>query len=448
MTSLLLLASVPVLIATNAFFVAGEYALVAARPVHLESLRKRGRSAAANAMERLKADTASAIGTIQVCITATNLALGAFGEPAMTALLTRLLGPLAAALPDAAFRATSLGLSFLAVTLLTVVFSELLPKAMSLRYVEAAATLTAVPVRFVSSIVWPLVWLMNKMANLVTRPLGLGRVEEMEEGAVSLDELRIIASEAERGGVLTAREKSLIVNTLSMNTRIARQIMVPRVQVTFLDMQRSMEENRRIMNERLYTRLPLCDGGLDNVIGVVHTKRFLAAYNAEADVSVLQLIADEATFVPEHATVGTLVSTFGEKRTEFAVLVDEYGGVAGIVTLKDVVDELMGVVDETKALVAEAKRSDVKTADAAGRVVRGDLPAHELARLLSLPEWAAEFDAATVGGVLQEELGRLPASGEEAVVEGVRLRVLKSDGRSVRRVHVHIVGSAAATTAG
>src|SRR5688572_20325659 len=161
---------VPLLIGLNAFFVVSEYAVVAVRPAEVQQLRARGRVRSADAIEALKADPTSAIGAIQVCITMTNLLLGWIGEPAMSALLHQLFGPAIRLWPNLLSPVSTL-LSFIVVTLLTVVFSELLPKAMTLRYVELAASVSAAPVLAIQKGIYPLVWLMNKMANLVTRPL-------------------------------------------------------------------------------------------------------------------------------------------------------------------------------------------------------------------------------------------------------------------------------------
>src|SRR5688572_8196580 len=197
------LSALPLLIALNAFFVAAEYALVAIRSPQIEALRRGGRRRAAAAMARLKADPASAIGAIQVCITMTNLLLGWVGEPAMTEVLSLLFAPLAGIVPVAVFRSVSFGLSFVIVTLLTVVFSELLPKALTLRYVPTVAAFTGVPVAGVLVAVRPLVWLMNAMADLVTRPLGLGSVTDMEREWHTAEEIRQIAAQAAEQGALS-----------------------------------------------------------------------------------------------------------------------------------------------------------------------------------------------------------------------------------------------------
>lgn len=335
------LSAVPILILLNAFFVSAEYAVVSIRPAQVAALRNSGRLRTANAIERLKADPASAIGAIQVCITMTNLMLGWIGEPAMSALLVKAMGPLASYLHPAVFQTISVGLSFIIVTLLTVVLSELLPKALTLRYGMVAATLTAQPILWVQWLVRPLVWLMTHMANAVTTALGLGRVDELDDEPVTVDELRLLAQRAGESGALGSQEQKLVLNSLALNQRKARDVMVHRSSVAHLDLQKSMDDNRRVMNAHLFSRLPLVNGGFDRIVGIVPTREFLSAYHAEGDSSVLQLIARKPIFVPEQATVDKLLNEFSAQRTQMMFVVNEYGGVEGIVTLTDVVDTLL-----------------------------------------------------------------------------------------------------------
>lgn len=336
-----LLLAVPLLILLNAFFVGAEYALVAIRDVQIDSLRQRGWRRVAAAMQSLKSRPADAIGAIQVCITLTNLLLGWIGEPAMSRLLLVALGPLVRWIPPVIFTPLSTALSFLIVTLLTVVFSELLPKALTLRSVQPAAILTAIPMRTIGRAIAPLVALMNALANLVTRPLGLGRVQEIDRETVTAQDIIHLTRQASADGELNLRERDVILNTLALGKRKARQIMIPRTQVAYLDMRWSMQKNREVMDEHLYSRLPLCDGGMDRVIGVVRTKEFLTAYEDAADVGVLSLIALKAVFIPEILPVDRLLTAFRDQNTQMMFVVDEYGGVEGIITLRDVVDELL-----------------------------------------------------------------------------------------------------------
>lgn len=335
----------PLLIALNAFFVIAEYALVAIRPSQIESIAARGGVASANAMRKLRADMPGALGTIQVCITMTNLLLGWLGEPAMSAVLHRALRPLGIFLPANAGVIIATALSFIIVTLLTVVLSELVPKALTLQYTVLLARLTALPVLGIRQVLQPLVWLMNQMGDLTTRALGLGRVR-IEGQAHTAEEIRLIATEAGEAGALSPRERSLILNSLSLGRKRAHDIMVPRVRVAFLNLRKSMAENTAIVESHLFSRFPLCDGSMDRVLGVVYAKEFLTACQEETDPSVMQLISRPAVFVPVTVGLDRLLALFHERRTHLLFLVDEYGGVEGIVTLTDVVDELLGEMPE------------------------------------------------------------------------------------------------------
>lgn len=352
MTLLWSLPAVPLLIAANAFFVAAEYAVVATDAPGVDALRRRGRKRTADAIERLTSEPAAAIGAIQVCITMTNLLLGWIGEPAMTALLGVFFSPMIIAYPKV-FAPISVALSFIVVTLLTVVFSELLPKALTLRYVSAFATLTAVPVLAVRRAVGPLVWLMNAMANLVTRPLGLGRVDDAPTQRVTLEELELLAHRAGQQGVLGPRERSLVLASLAIGRRKAKEIMVHRKQVDHLDLRWTMAENRAAVERHLHARLPLVDGDMDHVVGLVQTEEFLTACqdvtDDSTDTALLRLIARPPVFLPLNLTLDRLLNAFHEHRTTFAFLVDEHGGVTGIVTLQDLVDELLGEIRPSPA---------------------------------------------------------------------------------------------------
>jgi putative hemolysin len=195
------------------------------------------------------------------------------------------------------------------------------------------------------------------------------------------------------------------------------------------------------MNERLYSRLPLCDGGMDNVVGIVHIKEFLTAYNADpaagggpavagendgGDSSVLGLIARPAVFAPESISLDQLLILFDQKKTQIVMLVDEHGGVEGIVCLRDVVDELVGDPLEKESEEGREGRF----------LLPGETPLHDVRGLLELPDWAADEQVVTLGGLLASRLGRIPRPGEETDVAGVKLRVLESDARVVRKVSV------------
>jgi putative hemolysin len=419
------------LLLANAFFVATEIAMVSVRSVHFEQLRARGKHRTAAILTRLKEQLTSVVGAIQVGITVSNLLLGSLAEPILTKGLQQVLGPAFNALPASVAQFTATTMGFLFVTYLTVVFSELLPKVLAIRFVVLVASLSARPVKFLLTLTWPLVWLMNKSANLVTRPLGLGDVEEAEKEIHTLDDLRLITSEAAEHGTLTNRERSLILNSLALGRRTARQIMVPRVKVAYLDLKKSMDENRRVMNEHLYSRLPLCDGSIDKVVGIVPTREFLAAFNAEGDTSVLQLISRPAIFAPSTISLDKLLVLVDERRTQMVILVDEHGGMEGIVTLRDIVDELVGQpIAFTARETIDRKMS-----------FNGDTPLHQVSAKIGR-EIPTEGGVVTVGGLVTEKLGRFPRIGDEVELAGLTFRVMDGDNRVVRRVEVRMIPAA------
>lgn len=331
---------VPVLIALNAFFVAAEYAVVAIRPGQIEDLRRRRWTRTVASIERLKGNPARAIGAIQICITMTNLLIGWIAEPAMTQVLQLIFAPLVKLAP-ALMTVLSTAAGFIIVTLLTVVLSELLPKALTLRFAAAAAMLTAFIVVQLQRIMLPLVWVMTKLANAVIKPLGLGSVEQLEEQNISIEELRLLADQAAQSGVLSPRERSLILSGLTLGRRRAKEIMVHRLEVQWIDVEKSMDDNKRVVDSVLHTRFPLCDGSLDRIIGVVSAKEFLTAHAAGGVSAMLRLIASKPIFVPMTISLDQLLKAFHENRAEMLMLVSEYGSVEGIVTRRDVMDELM-----------------------------------------------------------------------------------------------------------
>lgn len=427
---LLQLLAVPVLIALNAFFVVAEYAIVAVRSSQIEQLRTT-RPRAATALRKLKDNMGSAIGTIQICITMTNLVLGSVGEPALTNLIQSVIGQIATA---PAFRVFTVALSFIIVTLLTVVLAELVPKAVTLQHTVTLATLIARPIVLIQRVLTPFVWIMDTLANLTTRTLGLGPVK-IEDEVVTVDELRHITSEAAESGNLTLRERTLILNSLTLGRRTAQEVMVPRVRANVLDLQKSMQENLDTIGSYLYSRMPLCDGGMDHVLGVVYTKEFLTAYQEAggetggADSSVLLLIARKPIFVPVTISLDKLLQRFHDDRSHMVFLVDEHGGVQGIVTLTDVVNELLGPMHE-------GADSRVVSQDAAGMVVKAEMPVSHLADYLKKPGWASSAETRSVGGLLVSRLGRVPRVGDEVAIDGIKLTAHRTTSRSVAEVRV------------
>jgi CBS domain containing-hemolysin-like protein len=424
MSLVLSLLAVPFLIGACAFFVVAEYALVAVRSGQIEQIRQR-RPRAAAALRHLKHNMSSTIGTLQICLTVCNLILGWVGEPAMTEVLVRAFGTIA---KHGVFRGATVMVSFIVITLLTVVLSELVPKALTLQHTLLAARLIAQPVAALQVILKPLVWVMEKMANATTRLLGLG-VVSIESQTVTAEEFRHIASEAAESGSLTTRERSLILNSLTLGRRTAAEVMVPRVRVSYLDIQRSMPDNLAAISSYLFSRMPLCDGGMDHVIGVVYTKEFLTASAETDDSSVLLLIARPPVFTPVTIPLDRLLTRFHDDKSHLMFLVDEHGSVKGIVTLTDVVNELLGPMHE-----GHDARIIARTAD--GLIVKGDMPIGHVAEHINRPGWGSDADVRSIGGLMTARLGRVAHAGDSVEIGDVKLVAHKSNGRSVEEVQI------------
>lgn len=199
----------------------------------------------------------------------------------------------------------------------------------------------APPITLLAKVVAPLVWVMNLLANAITLPLGLGRVEDAEKQTVSADELKLMANQAVEDGVVTPQERRIILASLTLGRCKARDIMVHRKLVQFVDVSKSMDDNKQTVDSALHSRFPLCNIELDKTIGVLSAKDFLTAYHAGGDTAMLQLISHEAIFVPEMITLDKLLTQLRDNKAQMVFLVDEYGSVQGMVTLQDVVDELI-----------------------------------------------------------------------------------------------------------
>jgi CBS domain containing-hemolysin-like protein len=328
-----------ILLLLNAFFVAAEYALVALRSSQIKSIELAGWKRTARHLAGLRKEMNSTLGAIQVGITMMNLLLGWLGEPVISRGISYLIGSVEQFLSPAALSTISTVVGFIVITLITVVASELLPKALTLQHTRRIAMVVALPIHLICRTIWPLVWLMNVLAAGLGLLLGLRL--HIEEAPIGRDEIIHIATEAGTRGMLSERERAVIVNTLNLGAAKAKDILIPRVKVAYLDLQRSMAENREVMEGRLYSRLPLCNGGLDHVVGIVYTKEFLTAYAEAGEASVLQLLAQPVLFVPETVTLDRLLALLLEKHARMVIVVDEHGGMEGIVTLTDLMQRLV-----------------------------------------------------------------------------------------------------------
>ncbi|HEX6021272.1 MAG TPA: hemolysin family protein [Solirubrobacter sp.] len=403
------LAALLALIAGNAFFVIGEYSIVTARR---GALRARGGKGAQAAL-RLMDDPVRVISTVQVGITAIGILTGAVGEPAVRDLIGDWLPPWAGFL-----------IAFGTVTYLSVVFGELVPKALTLERAEALAALVSRPVEWLAILLRPVVWVLQGTAALVLRPFGITEVMAGETVRTP-EELRALVDEAEGAGVIPRAQEEMLHNVFDFATREVRDVMVPALDVTWLDASLTAKEALATVIETSRSRYPVGDGSLDALVGIVHVRDLLA----EPEKTVGEL-SRPAHVVPETKDLGPLLREFRERHEAMAVVVDEYGATAGIVTLHDVLEEIVGDIETEYDLPSsEIRRLDDGMLEVAGSMTIDDF---NEATGANLPQRGPR----TLAGLTFDELGRRPEPGDEVRIDGVRIRVEEVDGLRITRLRI------------
>ncbi len=413
------------LLASNAFFVAAEIALLAARRARIEDLAEAGDKRAIRALKALQELSITFSGA-QLGITMCSLGLGAVAEPAVAGLIASGLEPLG--LSDGALSGVSFGIALTIVVFLHMVLGEMVPKNLALAGAETLALRVGRVFGWYVALLRPLIVLLNTMANGLVRLTGTEPVEEI--GLVHTpDELHFALRESRRHGQLAAPDARVLTAALRLAEIDAEGAMTPRVDLVTVPSHADPDTILAVAARTGFTRLPVTDSDLDHVIGMVHVKDILIAEEHELRGRTAVDLLRTLSAVPESRDLETLLLGMREQRAHVALVVDEYGGTAGLLSLEDVLEELVGEIADEFDLDERSERSP----DGAW-VVPGTFRRDELERLtgLALPDGEAE----TVSGVLTEELGRLLRRGDLLEHDGWRLRVLTLEGRRAGQVEI------------
>lgn len=412
------------LILLNGFFVAAEIALVKIRHTQLEALARRGSRAAA-AARRLKARINTVIGTTQVGITIVTLLIAQYVEP----LVDTAIAPL---LRRAGFthlpwvHPVLLGAAFVAMSFVVIVAGELVPKALALQRTEAVALWIARPLQWFQWLAHPLIVLIEASAGWVLGLLGVDR--DAEEVGQSVEEIRLVLAgqKLERGFELS---QAIVLNSLDLRRRIVAEVMRPRREITFLNTSESFHDCLANVERSRYSRFPLCKrGDLDRTIGVVHIKDIYPLRETGRTGADLIPVSRPLIYVPESARLERLLQLFLERRSHFAIVVDEYGGTTGMVTLEDVIEQLVGPIqdefDQEKPRITQLSETAWE--------MEGTLPLFELAEITG--ETVEAAGVATVGGWVTSVLGVFPKRGEVVPLGAFELVIEELDGMRVSRL--------------
>jgi CBS domain containing-hemolysin-like protein len=413
-------------IIANGYFVATEFAIIKVRPTQLTELAAEGSSRAKMA-RRITKRLDSYLSATQLGVTLASLALGWVGEPAFAALIQPFFsryGPFSVAIAHS-IAAT---LAFVVITTLHIIFGELGPKYIAIGKPLGTAMWTSHVLHGFYIVAFPAIWFLNKSSNLVLRAIGVRPATEMEV-THSQEELRLILARSEKAGVLSEENREIIEGVFQFSKRTARQIMVPRTDVVVLSTTKSIEENLEIIRTTRHTRYPLCDGTLDQTIGLIHVKDLLLAQLRGPGRPLVDL-KRELLFVPENSTVEALLSQFIESKTHMAIILDEYGGASGIVSLENITEELFGQIQDE----FDRERPEIEPLGNGRYRVRGDYLIEDLADRLKVD--VGDPAEETIGGYVQARMGREIARGDRCMLGDLEIEVVDAERFRVRWVTV------------
>jgi CBS domain containing-hemolysin-like protein len=414
------------LIAFNGFFVAAEFALVKLRATQLDTLVARGHRRARVARSII-ANLNSFLSATQLGITMASLGLGWVGQPVFVALLEPVLLSLHVE-SETVRHSISFAVGFSALTFLHISAGELAPKWAAIQFSLPISLWVAQPLKWFYVASYPFNWLLNQAARWLLRQAG---IELAGEGgrAHSEEELRLLLATAPKHAGGTALGRDIVLNALDLRRRVAREVMRPRQEIIAMDTEASIAECLDVAEKTRYSRFPLCEGGnLDKTLGVVHIKDLYAMrIKARSGADLLPAVR-KLVYVPESARLEKLLQFFLERKLHLAIVVDEFGGTMGMVTLENILEELVGQIqdefDQEKPLLA---RTGENTWEAAGT-----LPLHELEGIVGEP--LQEEGITTVSGWVTQRLGGFPKAGDVLAIGGCELRVEEMAGMRVARL--------------
>jgi putative hemolysin len=421
MTVAIELAAVVVLILLNAFFVAGEYSLVTVRRTRIKELADEG-SRTARSVLRITSDPPHFIAAMQLGVTLTSLGIGALGERVLSDLFDEWLATVLAVL-----------LAFLVITFLHVVVGELVPKGVALSYAERVALGVSGPVRLFFFVFKPLIWVLQRSSEWAQRAIGID--PKANEGeAHSEAELKMLLEVSTEHGEIQLDEREMLYKVFDFAEKEVADVMVPRPDVAGLSVDLAPEEAMAAMLESPYTRYPVYRESLDEIVGIVHVRDLVASlHNGAAGTAPLASLARPAYVVPENKDLGALLAEFRKANQHMAVVVDEYGATAGIVTLEDLLEEIVGEIEDEFDLPDESvERLDERRIRISGSFTIDDFN----------EQFGTELDDEdfhTVAGYVFGHLGRAAEAGDEVLDSGLKFTVLETSGTRILRLEVEFL---------
>ena len=415
-----------ILILVNAYFAATEIAFISLNDVKIELKAKEGNKKAKKIQKMLK-DPSKFLATIQIGITLAGFLSSAFASDTFADILAPKLYSIMPMITLANWRSISIIVITLILSYFTLVFGELVPKRIAMKYSEKLAFMSVGIIRAISIFTLPFVKLLTLSTNVISKLFG---VTGEEEENVSEEEIKMMVNVGEEKGTIETGEKEMINNIFEFNDRVVSEIMIPRTQVYALDMELTISEAIDMLNEDTrYSRVPIYDENIDNIRGIVYLKDMLLTQKNRN--TKLKNIAREAIYVLESVYIDDVFKELKKNKKQIAIVVDEYGGTAGIVTMEDILEEIVGeIYDEYDIEESKYKKIDNNTF-----LLDGEMPIYEVEKILGIDLPEGDYD--TISGYLLFELNRIPSDNEKGIMietDKVNYKIEKIKGNRILKI--------------
>lgn len=415
---------VVLLVLANAFFVAAEFSLVSVRRTRIAELSSKG-NLAATAVEKAMHDPDRVIAATQLGITLASLGLGWIGEPALSPLLEPVVNLFPFDLQSGVSHSISAGAAFAVIAFLHVVIGELAPKSIALQDPEKTSLVVARPTLLTGQIFKPAIWILYGAGNALLRLIGV-QPASGRELVHSVEELRMLVTASTARGVVEAEESKMLHAVFDFGELVVRQVMVPRTEMVAVEADTPLQEIISLVTQSTYTKFPVYEDNLDQIIGIVHVKDLLSALQRpDCNICVARDFVREPMYVPESISVNTLLVQFRNNRQHIAIVMDEYGGTSGLITLEDLLEEIVGEVSDPFDVFTPEIQPQVD----GSILVDGRTLIEVVNQQLGLALQDPHYD--TIAGYVLGKLGRIPKAADEVEGDGVRLRVEVMDGMRI-----------------
>lgn len=420
---------IALLLLSNGFFVASEFAIVKVRKTRIEQLVNEGNKTAVVVMGALK-DLDKYIASVQLGVTISSIGLGWVGQDTLARIIEPVFSFLPAMSKTVAAHSLSVSIAFALITFLHVVIGELVPKSIALEFTEKTALIIARPMNAITFIFNPFIWLLNGFGNFLLKTLHIPHSHK-RSSVHSTEELDMLVDASYDGGVLNKTEKDMLHNVFKFSDLMAKQVMIPRTDMVCVPIDMSFDDLNKVASQNQFTRYPVYNEDIDDITGFIHVKD-LYLLSLKDEERPIEKIQRPIMMVPETMTLDNLVREFKKRKVQVAIVIDEFGGTSGLITLEDVIEEIVGEVQDE---FDEEEDVDIKEISSDTYLVNAMFRLDELAEYFDMNENVFEDeDVDTVGGLVLKLLDRLAKEGDSVSFKNLKFIVKSIDGARITKL--------------